>query len=126
MGGVWRDPSNNVHSGTFVPGTSAIGNYTYTVTGLAPCAPSSATVNVSVNTAPGAGNGTGITVCSNNSTFSLFALLTGNPDNNGTWSGPLGAHSGTLNPSSDPRAFTPTRCLVYSRARMRLLQSTSR
>lgn len=102
VGGVWRDPSNNVHSGTFVPGTSAIGNYTYTVTGLAPCAPSSATVNVSVNTAPRAGNGTGITVCSNNSTFSLFALLTGNPDNNGTWSGPLGAHSGTLNPSSDP------------------------
>lgn len=109
VGGSWRDPSNAVHSGTFIPGTSAPGIYTYTVTGLAPCAPSSATVTVSVNTAPNAGNGTSTTVCSNNSSLSLLSLLTGNPDGGGSWTGPLGAHSGTFNPASDPGgAYTYT------------------
>jgi gliding motility-associated-like protein len=109
VGGTWRDPSNAVHSGIFVPGTSAPGTYTYTVTGLPPCAPSSATVSVSVNTAPNAGGGASTTVCSNNSSFSLFALLTGSPDAGGSWTGPLGAHSGTFNPASDPSgAYTYT------------------
>ncbi|MFN3875232.1 MAG: hypothetical protein ACK4L7_04890, partial [Flavobacteriales bacterium] len=102
VGGTWRDPANNPHSGTFVPGTSVPGAYTYTVTGLPPCAPSSATVTVSVNTAPHAGTGTSVTVCSNDAPFSLFAQLTGSPDGGGTWTGPGGAHSGTFNPASDP------------------------
>lgn len=102
VSGTWQDPQGNAHSGSFTPGTSQPGNYTYTVTGLAPCAPSSATVNVSVNTAPNAGNGTSITRCSNDAPFNLFALLTGNPDPGGAWSGPAGAHSGSFNPAADP------------------------
>lgn len=109
VGGTWRDPSNAVHSGIFIPGTSATGAYTYTVTGLPPCAPSSATVTVAVNTAPNAGTGAGTTVCSNDASFSLFGLLGGSPQAGGTWTGPLGAHSGTFNPASDPAgAYTYT------------------
>ncbi|MBK6344017.1 MAG: gliding motility-associated C-terminal domain-containing protein [Flavobacteriales bacterium] len=109
VGGTWRDPLNNPHSGSFTPGSSLPGLYTYTVTGLPPCAPSSATVNVSVNTAPNAGNGASITRCSNDPNVDLFALLTGNPDGGGSWTGPGGAPSGTFNPSSDlPGAYTYT------------------
>lgn len=109
VGGTWRDPSNAAHSGTFVPGTSAPGLYTYTVTGLPPCAPSSATVNVTVNTAPNAGSGSSTTVCSNNAAFSLFDMLTGTPDLGGSWTGPGGAHNGTFNPASDAAgAYTYT------------------
>lgn len=109
VGGTWRDPLNNPHSGSFTPGSSLPGVYTYTVTGLPPCAPSSATVNVVVNTAPNAGNGTSITLCSNDANVNLFALLTGSPDGGGSWTGPGGAHSGTFNPASDlPGAYTYT------------------
>lgn len=109
VGGTWRDPQNNPHSGSFIPGTSQPGVYTYTVTGLAPCAPSSATVTVSVNTAPQAGTGTSITRCSNDAAFGLFPLLTGSPDAGGNWTGPSGPSSGTFTPGvSAPGAYTYT------------------
>jgi len=101
VSGTWQDPQGNAHSGSFTPGTSQTGVYTYTVTGLAPCPPSSATVTVNVNTAPNAGAGTSITRCSNDASFSLFNLLSGNPDGGGSWSGPSGAHSGTFDPATD-------------------------
>ena len=101
VSGTWQDPDGNAHSGSFTPGTSQTGVYTYTVTGLAPCPPSSATVTVSVSTAPNAGAGTNVTRCSNDALFSLFDLLTGNPNGGGSWNGPLGAHAGTFNPATD-------------------------
>lgn len=100
--GTWTAPGNVPHSGTFVPGTDVAGVYTYTVTGQAPCDPAVATVTVNVNTAPNAGTNASTTVCSNASSFSLFALLGGSPNTGGTWSGPGGAHNGTFVPGTNP------------------------
>lgn len=101
VGGTWTDPDGLPFSGTFVPGTDPAGDYTYTVVGQAPCTPAFAIVSVSVNTAPNAGSNASTVRCSNDAPFSLFDLLGGNADPNGTWAGPGGVHSGTFIPGTD-------------------------
>ncbi len=101
-GGIWTGPDAQPHSGTFVPGTHPSGSYTYTVTGLSPCAPAVATVSVSVTTAPNAGTNSNVVRCSDDAPFALFALLGGSPDVNGTWTAPGNvAHNGTFVPGTD-------------------------
>lgn len=108
-GGLWTGPDAQTHSGTFVPGTSLPGVYTYTVTGLAPCAPATAQVTVAVTTAPNAGNNNTLVVCSNDGTQALFDVLGGSPDAGGSWQGPAGAHSGDFVPGvDDPGVYTYT------------------
>ncbi len=103
-GGTWRGPDNQVFpSGNFVPGTTPPGAYTYTVTGESPCIPATATVNVSVTTAPQAGTNGTHTVCSSGGSFALFTHLGGNPDVGGTWTGPAGpVPSGNFVPGTSP------------------------
>ncbi|MBK8500011.1 MAG: gliding motility-associated C-terminal domain-containing protein [Flavobacteriales bacterium] len=110
VGGSWRDPSNNPHSGNFTPGVSPAGVYTYSVTGTAPCTPASATVTVTVNTAPNAGTGANVTRCSNAPNFGLFVQLGGSPNAGGTWTDPIGiAHGNTFDPGVDlPGPYTYT------------------
>lgn len=43
-------PGGGANNGTLVPGTDPAGVYTYTVTGIPPCSPASATVTVTVDT----------------------------------------------------------------------------
>jgi len=106
-GGAWTAPGGASHPGTFIPGTSVPGVYTYTVTGQAPCVPATATVTVSVNAAPNAGTNATVTRCSNDASFSLFSQLGGTPNAGGTWTGPGGAHNGTFIPGTDaPGAYT--------------------
>lgn len=108
-GGTWRGPTNQPFpSGTFVPGTTPPGAYTYTVTGQSPCAPATATVNVSVTTAPKAGTNGTLTVCSSSGSFALFTKLNGTPDVGGTWTGPDGpVPSGNFVPgTSTPGIYT--------------------
>ncbi|MBS1941402.1 MAG: gliding motility-associated C-terminal domain-containing protein [Bacteroidetes bacterium] len=103
-GGSWRSPSNlPFPTGTFVPGTSVPGTYTYTVNGQTPCAPAVSTVTVSVVTAPNAGTSVTHPVCSSDATFPLFPLLGGTPDVGGTWTGPGGpVPSGNFTPGTSP------------------------
>jgi gliding motility-associated-like protein len=110
-GGTWRGPDTMPFpSGTFVPGTTPPGTYTYTVTGQSPCGPAVSTVNVSVVTAPNAGTSTTHPVCSSDAAFALFPLLGGTPDVGGTWTGPGGpVPTGIFTPgTSTPGVYTYT------------------
>jgi subtilisin-like proprotein convertase family protein len=87
-GGTWSGPSAVV-AGNYNATTMSPGAYTYTVAPTAPCtAPAAATVVVSEQAAPDAGNNGSLSTCSSTATNSLFAQLGGTPDGGGVWSGP--------------------------------------
>ncbi len=95
-GGTWTGPSA-VSGGMYNPATMNPGVYTYTVTGVAPCANATATVSVTENAAP-------VVTCPGNmvvsSTAPAFTLTGGSQGNSGVYSGP--GVSGT-----GPYTFTP-------------------
>lgn len=103
-GGTWTAPGGGPFSGTFTPGTSVPGTYTYTVTGTAPCTNAQATVQVTVNQQPNAGSNGAFSVCSNAASFDLFTKLGGTPGAGGSWTGPGGA---TVGNTYDPGTSTP-------------------
>ncbi len=109
-GGTWTAPGGGPFSGSFVPGTSTPGIYTYTVAGTAPCPPASATVDVTVMDIPDPGTAGNITLCTSGTTQDLFGVLNGSPDAGGAWTAPDGsAHSGTMDPAIDAAgAYTYT------------------
>ncbi len=98
-GGAWSGPSPVV-GGQYDPATMAPGAYSYTVTGTAPCANASATVNVSESAAPSAGGNGTLTVCSTGAAVSLAAQLAGTPDPGGAWSGPSPVIAGLYDPAT--------------------------
>lgn len=103
-GGTWSGPSNlsNGDQGTFDPATMLGGTYTYTV-GSAPCQ-ETASVTVT-NTAIGnAGDDNSIDFCRTDNPSNLFDLLNGNPDKNGTWTGPSPLTNGDLG-TFDPQTM---------------------
>lgn len=88
-GGTWvdNDGTGALAGSTFDASAVANGAYTFTyiVNGTAPCAGASATVLVSVVTAPDAGADGALTVCSTDNMVDLFMGLTGAPAQGGTW-----------------------------------------
>lgn len=104
-GGTWRMPApgGQVFPGVYLPSTFDPGDYTYTVSGTAPCSAAVAVIHVSETPAPNAGNSAVTTVCASDPPFNMTDTLGGTPDLNGTWVGPSGvAHSNIFVPSSDP------------------------
>ncbi len=102
-GGTWTDPNNQPFSGFYDPAVQLPGVYVYSIQGQGACSGSaSASVTVTETSAPNAGSDGALTTCDNALPLNLFAQLGGTPEPNGTWSGPLGANSGTLDPATDP------------------------
>lgn len=100
--GTWVGPGNVPSNGLFIPGVTAPGIYTYTVTGNSPCTNSSATLAITVTQAANAGNNASISLCSTGGATALFPLLGPNAQLGGTWTNPSGAvHSGTFLPNVD-------------------------
>jgi gliding motility-associated-like protein len=108
-GGSWTTPSSAASDGTFVPGTSEEGTYTYTVPSTTDCPASTATVSVSVEQLPDAGEDGTVDFCTNGTSEDLFNSLNGTPITGGSWTGPSGSHSGTYDPvSNSPGDYTYT------------------
>ncbi|MBL7963046.1 MAG: gliding motility-associated C-terminal domain-containing protein [Flavobacteriales bacterium] len=108
-GGTWSDPNGTVFPGVMDPAIMPSGNYTYTVTGAAPCPASSAIIAVTVNLAVDAGQSASLSFCTSDAPVDLFTLLGGNPMPGGTWSGPGGSTSALLDPAMAlPGAYTYT------------------
>ncbi|RFC55094.1 PKD domain-containing protein [Brumimicrobium aurantiacum] len=103
--GTWSGPSmlTNGNSGTFDPSTMTVGTYTYTV-GSGNCQTSS-TVDVTINSTGNTGTNASIALCNTASSTDLFNELGGNPDNNGTWTGPSSLNNGNLG-TFDPSTMT--------------------
>ncbi|MCB0791557.1 MAG: gliding motility-associated C-terminal domain-containing protein [Flavobacteriales bacterium] len=98
-GGSWSGPSPVV-GGQFDPGTMSGGIYTYTVAGTLPCLSRSATLTITLRTAPNAGLSNTVEFCSNAPSFQLITQLGGTPDPNGSWVGPGGPSNGTFIPGT--------------------------
>jgi gliding motility-associated-like protein len=102
VGGVWT-PALNSGTGVFDPAQDAEGTYTYTLPATSICPEDTATVNVTIETPPFAGDDGNIALCSNDNTIDLFTLLGNNPDSGGTWSPALTSGTGVFDPSIDPQ-----------------------
>lgn len=84
-GGTWSNGT-----GWFDPTVDASGTLLYTVNGLADCPATTASVSIQVHTAPDAGDGGILTLCSDASAIGLFTALEGTPMSGGQWTDPLG------------------------------------
>ncbi len=112
VGGSWTAPGGGATTGTFTPGTSTAGLYTYTVSGTTPCPNAVATVNVTVVSEPDPGTNGALVICATGTPADLFTLLGGTPDAGGTWTSPGGAaHGNMFDPTVDvagPYTYTIT------------------
>jgi len=74
--------------GAWSPALAGAGTYTYTVTGVAPCANATAQVVVTAQPAPNAGTNGTLLICAGSTVTAaqLFAQLGGTPNAGGVWS----------------------------------------
>ncbi|MDN5202572.1 gliding motility-associated C-terminal domain-containing protein [Fulvivirgaceae bacterium BMA10] len=91
-GGTWTDVNGiggltgnilDLTASTAVDGNSY--DFTYTVSGTAPCTDQSATVTINVTTSFDAGADNTVDACIVDNNFDLFAALGGTPDAGGAW-----------------------------------------
>lgn len=99
-GGVWS-PDLNSGTNIFDTATDASGIYTYTLPATSGCPEDSAMVTVNIFSQSNAGNDAVVELCTNDTPIDLFSLLTGNPDNGGSWSPALSSGTGLFDPVTD-------------------------
>ncbi|MEZ5024822.1 MAG: gliding motility-associated C-terminal domain-containing protein [Chitinophagales bacterium] len=97
-GGTWS-PNLNSNTGLFDPSIDPAGTYIYTVIG---CNTASASVVVTLNENPNAGEDNTITFCSTDAATNLLNALGGSPQTGGIWSPALNSNTNIFNPSVDP------------------------
>ena len=99
-GGTW---SPNLTSGTsvFDPTLDPEGTYTYTISGSGSCSDDSATVVVTIETAPDTGTDGVLELCDTTNTVDLFNSLGGTPDIGGSWSPTLASGTGIFDSNTD-------------------------
>jgi len=109
-GGTWTDPSGQAIGANITPATASTGDYTYSITGAAPCPSASATLALTINAQPNAGSNSTVNLCTASAPIDLFSSLGGTPDAGGAWSGPGGPLGNTtFTPgTSAPGAYTYT------------------
>ena len=100
-GGVWS-PALTSGTGVFDPAVDLAGIYTYTVSPTGAClVDATATVTVTLNTAPEAGTNGTMAYCSTDLATDLYVNLGGSPDMGGTWSPALTSGTGVFDPTVD-------------------------
>ncbi|MBC2844755.1 gliding motility-associated C-terminal domain-containing protein [Winogradskyella flava] len=99
-GGTWS-PMLASGTGIFDPTIDTAGAYTYMTTATGPCVSDSATVSVSIETAPDAGTDGNLEICNTSNTVDLFNSLGGTPDISGTWTPALASGTGIFDPNTD-------------------------
>jgi len=109
-GGGWTDPNGQAFSGTFTPGLSLDGGYTYTVGTGPPCGIVTATLTMTTELAPQAGSNGTVTICAAGGLTDLFTLLGGSAQVGGSWTDPNGSlFGGTYDPViNGPGTYTYT------------------
>ena len=88
--GAWTGPAGGSHTGNFLTASDPVGVYTYTLGAGTPCE-SVGTVEVALAPHSNAGNDMSRVYCSTSAAEDLSAILTGSPDQGGTWWDPSGA-----------------------------------
>jgi gliding motility-associated-like protein len=114
-GGVWT-PALVSGTGIFDPAIDPAGVYTYIVSGNQPCGFDTATVTVTIDQLPNAGNFVGNQdVCTSQGTFDLFSVLTGF-QTGGLWTNTAGQTvSNTIDVSSlAPNTYSYTYTVTNS------------
>jgi gliding motility-associated-like protein len=99
-GGTWT-PALASGTGVFDPTIDTAGTYIYTVTGVAPCGNDTATVTVTIITAPNAGTDGTANFCADSAPADLVTFLGGTPQTGGTWSPALASGTGVFDPALD-------------------------
>lgn len=99
-GGTWT-PMLASGSNLFNPLVDAAGTYTYSFESAQECGSDSASVTITVNPAPDAGNDGEAFFCTNYSPADLFTYLDGSPQAGGIWSPALASGTGIFDPMVD-------------------------
>ena len=100
LGGTWS-PALASGTGIFDPNLDSGGTYTYTNSGGGPCSDDSASVIVSLEIAPDAGDDGTLTICNTANSVDLFDSLDGTPQTGGIWSPSLISGTGVFDPNTD-------------------------
>ena len=109
--GIWQDTdgtgalTGNIFDATGFPAGSY--DFTYYVTGSAPCVDASTLITVTIEAPLNAGTDATLDVCSNNGTTDLFTLISP-ADAGGTWSPALASGTGVFDPLVDLLTGTTT------------------